>query len=288
MWFFFKGAKNNEPLAAYVGGTNDFEYFNTHHSLNAEFRGLDADISGVIRDLCAFARPGQAQPLLSGDLLDPLAFDAIVDIIDDLLESADVNLDMISEGDNKSDNGKTVRDVVDRERLMHSQCLNLTKPQLAFKDAPDNDRDTPFVSKVSLKVNASVPLERSLAGPGHAYDAEISALRYDGRSIVDYVPVGAPMPPPAYNEQPFHFIDTVSGLVSLVEELKGVEELAVDLENHSLRSFQGFSCVMQVCIYFLPHCPIRSLVLFLPISFPPGPKITSSTPCFCAQRCTDC
>jgi exosome complex exonuclease RRP6 len=184
-----------------------------------------------------------------------VAFDSIVNIIDDLLESADVKLDMIGEGASKSSGEKGIRDVVDRERLMHSQCLNLTKPQLAFKDAPDNDRDTPFAPKISLKVNASVPLERSLAGPGHVYEAEISALRYDGRSIADYVPVGAPQPPPAYNEQPFHFIDTVSGLASLVEELKGVEELAVDLENHSLRSFQGFSCVMQVCCCFLSHCP---------------------------------
>ena len=42
------------------------------------------------------------------------------------------------------------------------------------------------------------------------------------------------------------YIDTVEGLNSLILKLKNVKEIAVDLEHHSYRSFQGFLCLMQI------------------------------------------
>lgn len=32
----------------------------------------------------------------------------------------------------------------------------------------------------------------------------------------------------------------------MLNSLRGVKEFAVDLENHSLRSYQGFVCLMQI------------------------------------------
>lgn len=42
------------------------------------------------------------------------------------------------------------------------------------------------------------------------------------------------------------YVDTEEGLAALLERLQGVREVAVDLENHSKHSFQGFCCLMQL------------------------------------------
>ena len=42
------------------------------------------------------------------------------------------------------------------------------------------------------------------------------------------------------------YIDCVEGLQLLVAELKNYKEIAIDLEAHSYRSYQGIVCLMQV------------------------------------------
>ena len=42
------------------------------------------------------------------------------------------------------------------------------------------------------------------------------------------------------------YIDQLSQLQRLLETLKNEKEVAVDLEHHSYRSFQGITCLMQV------------------------------------------
>ena len=48
------------------------------------------------------------------------------------------------------------------------------------------------------------------------------------------------------DETPLTYIDTQPALESLAEELASVREMAVDLEAHAYRSFQGFCCLMQL------------------------------------------
>ncbi|EFJ50729.1 hypothetical protein VOLCADRAFT_58009, partial [Volvox carteri f. nagariensis] len=42
------------------------------------------------------------------------------------------------------------------------------------------------------------------------------------------------------------WVDGEEALAGMVSELEAAEELAVDLEHHSHRSFQGFTCLMQI------------------------------------------
>ncbi len=44
------------------------------------------------------------------------------------------------------------------------------------------------------------------------------------------------------------FVDTEEGLDALLVKLQdeSLTEMAIDLENHSYRSFQGFGCLMQI------------------------------------------
>ncbi|CAI5478797.1 unnamed protein product [Closterium sp. Yama58-4] len=53
-------------------------------------------------------------------------------------------------------------------------------------------------------------------------------------------------PPPPLEDTPFAYIETREQLASMAEEIQGEREVAVDLENHNYRSFQGFLCVLQL------------------------------------------
>lgn len=45
---------------------------------------------------------------------------------------------------------------------------------------------------------------------------------------------------------PYEWIDTERQLIALSAYLDTVSEMAVDLENHNYRSYQGFCCLMQI------------------------------------------
>lgn len=49
------------------------------------------------------------------------------------------------------------------------------------------------------------------------------------------------------------WVDTKNGLSKLCSDLEGESILAVDLENHSYRSYQGFVCLMQVSTYKMDY-----------------------------------
>ena len=75
-------------------------------------------------------------------------------------------------------------------------------------------------------------------------------------------------------------MDTPAALAAMAERLASTREVAVDLEHHSHRSFQGFTCLMQLStrsedfvvdtialrseIGVAPHAPVL-LGLYMPV-----------------------
>lgn len=55
-----------------------------------------------------------------------------------------------------------------------------------------------------------------------------------------------PCPPKAFEDTPFTWVATPEDLASLLQKLRQVSEIAVDLEHHSYRSYYGFVCLMQI------------------------------------------
>ncbi|KAJ7524753.1 hypothetical protein O6H91_17G019500 [Diphasiastrum complanatum] len=55
-----------------------------------------------------------------------------------------------------------------------------------------------------------------------------------------------PQRPRSLRETPYTFINLLSALQDMAAKLQACEEIAVDLENHHYRSFQGFVCLMQI------------------------------------------
>jgi len=55
-----------------------------------------------------------------------------------------------------------------------------------------------------------------------------------------------PCPPKAFEDTPFTWVATPEDLARLLQKLRHVPEIAVDLEHHSYRSYYGFVCLMQI------------------------------------------
>ena len=52
---------------------------------------------------------------------------------------------------------------------------------------------------------------------------------------------------PAIEERTtYTLVDTNKLLNELIEDLKSQKDIAVDLEHHAFRSYQGFTCLMQI------------------------------------------
>ena len=50
----------------------------------------------------------------------------------------------------------------------------------------------------------------------------------------------------SFDDVPFTWVETREGLEEMINKLRQAQEIAVDLEHHSYRSFQGFLCLMQI------------------------------------------
>mmetsp|Transcript_17859 Transcript_17859/g.31576 ORF Transcript_17859/g.31576 Transcript_17859/m.31576 type:complete len:1046 (+) Transcript_17859:47-3184(+) len=151
---------------------------------------------------------------------------------------------------------------------------NIDRPQAKFAVPVDNTRN-PFKPSIVHKPNAIVPLPPgglSLVEQSGEVNPETEAhARSIGMDIEKALQPRYPHPyeveikeslnnlpteltekgslfekPAPLSEVPCHWVDTKEKLSKMCDELKGELAIAVDLENHSYRSFQGFVCLMQV------------------------------------------
>lgn len=141
--------------------------------------------------------------------------------------------------------------------MKYSSSLN--KPQLSFKDAIDNS-SAPFQPQLKIKHNSKVEWNIAEINDDGLYDNpytyEISSMLWLSSTVdIDYPawqlqPPSEILPPRAENETPLVYVDEESQLKEVVEVLKLEPSIAVDLEHHDYRSYQGFTCLMQVYFEF--------------------------------------
>ena len=55
-----------------------------------------------------------------------------------------------------------------------------------------------------------------------------------------------PVPPKSFEETPFTWVADASAFSIMLDKLRSAQEIAIDLEYHSYRSFYGFVCLMQI------------------------------------------
>ena len=249
-----------------LGG--DFDYYSTFEKFSNESTGLSESITSLIRRVCQIVDPSTSAIHISSDFMESSLYELVVDMIDILLEGADLKLDSVA-GVGPGINAVVKEALtVDRDRIFRESTEDIPKPQLKFLEDIDNSRTRPFRPLLKTKPHAvcpldlgEVPIEDDDATAGasvmrpstyfpHPYEEELRAF---GRSVqnrdlpcvVDSAYV-RPVMPQGGAVRPFAYVNDVEGLTTAVEEMEGFSELAVDLEHHSFRSFQGLTCLMQV------------------------------------------
>ncbi|KAI7906905.1 ribonuclease H-like domain-containing protein [Cokeromyces recurvatus] len=171
-------------------------------------------------------------------------YGSVTDVCDSLLEKADICLDQLG-GKIKQDDFKqaTPEDKLDY-KFLHAN--NVIRPQMKFKDKIDNSNTTPFQRKIKYKPHALVPLDFTVTSEDkslpHPYAYEINNIEYPERMFQ----VQEPEMYKAYDTTSATWVNTEEGLIEMMKDFEGVEELAVDLEHHNYRSYQGFTCLMQI------------------------------------------
>jgi exosome complex exonuclease RRP6 len=140
------------------------------------------------------------------------------------------------------------------EFVRHNSPLR-EKAQDGFVDRPDN-ANAPWAHR--LEALAGVV---DVAAAGAAAAAALAAgaprphplagrlatlcLRYPPAQLAP-PPAPPPLSPTSFEDTPFEFIDSLPALRAATARLAAATEVAVDLESHSYRSFQGFVCLIQL------------------------------------------
>ncbi|KAL7750457.1 exosome nuclease subunit [Sorochytrium milnesiophthora] len=231
---------------------------------NAQFASdLEAcskDLLALGNTLLSFAADGASVKRYHGvhDLVG--RWGPAVDVIDNLLEQADVCLDRAQgkAGAKKSATAPAnipsaviIKAGVSGKRIYHAATVN--RPQEKFKNEIDNSLSTPFVPRIKDKPHAKRPLDLGLSSVDlhslpadhvlpHPYEYEIKTIEYPAAMFTR----SEPIPPTPWETTTHRFIATAQELDELISTLRTVSEIAVDLEHHSYRTYQGFLCLMQI------------------------------------------
>ncbi|KAK6905601.1 hypothetical protein I203_106431 [Kwoniella mangroviensis CBS 8507] len=207
---------------------------------------------------------------------------SVMGVVDGLLEDADSCLDEVSGQKKKAaiavkphlaaQAGQKLPGPFSKQAARLPQNIlhasDIPKPQLLFHEPIDNTPTTsPWRPKLSSKPHSMVPLdfvpaldyslsmeeeldpskeywrrEREIRLRQHPYYYETKHLPYPTSLFINSPPVK----PKSFQDTPFQFVDTPEQLVELTEILRRSKEIAVDLEHHNMRSYSGFTCLIQI------------------------------------------
>jgi exosome complex exonuclease RRP6 len=208
-------------------------------------------------------------------------YEIAVETIDNLFEKANYFIDSTKPSTQKlqvnSGTNHFTDTLVKRKYLL--------RPQLKFPDTIDNS-NTPWKPIIFHKPNALKPLQNLETVPAalrthiqnmsgdyaHPYEYEIQNLEYPNYLFEK----SDPLVPKNVDETQFVWIEKKEHLDALVQDLIQQRELAVDLEHHDYRSYQGFSCLVQISTrerdYLIDALALRSELHVLNEAFT-NPKI---------------
>ncbi|XP_041378153.1 exosome component 10-like [Gigantopelta aegis] len=268
-----------------------FDFYSTFHSvrdvLDIQGRQILQLIQRLLKQQNVKAKFSESTDAL--ELEDK--FDVLIDANDQLLERVGVCLDeasglkkpeatlVISSAQQKnidaSWNKKKNHPSSNTFRLLSAR--NIQRPQFKFQDKVDNS-NKPFQQKIESKPNAALPLDESLRIPeGVSFeDLENPEFRYPHPyqyELNHFVPSQDQLADPEVKMYPpledtvLTMVETVGDLTKMCQTLKQQKEIAIDLEAHSYRTFQGITCLMQISTreqdYIIDTLTLRSDICML-------------------------
>ncbi|KAG0229131.1 ribonuclease H-like domain-containing protein [Mortierella sp. GBAus27b] len=243
--------KATKASNALPGG--DVSFYKT---LDPSFAADMNEASGVTLDLCnkLLLQAGGPSVDLLGDHEDvDDRFHVVVDVVDNMLEKVDIAIDDMTTSRKKGVFGvpqsaplvASAKSDKLEYRLVHAQ--NIARPQLRFPDPVDNS-SSPFVRKITYKPHAKVDLSYGMDSTSelgvqpHPYEYEIKHIEYPER-MFQHLPEQLYTP---FDTTSAIWVETEEDLKDMCRALEMQQEIAIDLEHHNYRSFQGFSCLMQI------------------------------------------
>lgn len=135
------------------------------------------------------------------------------------------------------------------QRFSSRENKNIPRPQDSFKDEIDNSYQ-PFKPLIKEKPNALVPLNITVSKLDdhgdefylHPYEHEINYFRIGE----EFLKRREPIKPTDINTSPIILIETLEQLQEMCQIIEQQKEIAVDVEHHSYRSYQGITCLLQI------------------------------------------
>lgn len=127
---------------------------------------------------------------------------------------------------------------------------NIIRPQINFKIPVDNSANNPFIPQLKYKPHSIKPLailpeydeDGNIESYLHPYEFELSKFVPNETRLTK----GTVTKPLKTEETPLTYIDTKTKLNTMIDELAKSIEIAVDVEHHSYRTFQGITCLLQI------------------------------------------
>lgn len=216
--------------------------------------------------------------ILPDEMIDNAIYEHTIDIIDKMLSNIDIRNDKLKPKFDKFKNILRLLLTVDKESLLGlSSMKNLSKPQSRFDKTLDNSYEHPFKPTLTDKPFAQKALkieecpitivDPNVLAPttyySHPYDIELRRLMYPEWQLAD----------PNLNEitdpvdLSYEYIDTIESLQMVLVDIQESKEIAVAVQNHSYRSFQGFICILQIAtrdkVYIIDAIALRSKICLL-------------------------
>ncbi|GBG29336.1 Exosome component 10 [Hondaea fermentalgiana] len=250
---------------SFPGEADDLEYFASLPEFQARIAGFRDRLVKLIMDLAENADSSdqvfKLEQLRDANPGALETFEPVSEIIDMLLENVDESLDasralsrgVAAGGAAGAEAAAAKSELVRGVRAgLHGVITHakVDRPQKYFAQTVDNLR-TPFRPVLHSKPNAIVPLPDkgiALRPDGtypNPYETEIqAALGSPPAWLLE--PADPVEPVRKLEEVPCTWVETETQLQEMCNALAGERAIAIDLENHSYRSFQGFVCLMQV------------------------------------------
>lgn len=258
---------------------DDYKFYNSvapfRRTMENHSNRLLSSISGFMNE--------QQQATSWLDIEDPAdKYDNCIDLLDRLFEAVDSCLDDVK-GTKKNKNLDRIEQNIKDGRgdaatsaASHRRKEIFTRPQNRWSDVDNSN--FPFVPKIVEKPNSISPLpdhaqlkmdlesrmaqsngalssvygnlNTTTAGTGGSVIADSFPHPY-ALEIASYKPLNVQLVArkeklPQELSAPCTWIETEQALRELASRLDHVDEMAIDLEAHSYRTFQGFVCLMQI------------------------------------------
>eukprot|EP01087_Luapelamoeba_hula_P008734 TRINITY_DN2205_c0_g1_i2.p1 TRINITY_DN2205_c0_g1~~TRINITY_DN2205_c0_g1_i2.p1 ORF type:complete len:865 (+),score=96.17 TRINITY_DN2205_c0_g1_i2:129-2723(+) len=219
----------------------DYSFYNSFHSFRGEVSALSHRVLDLSQHLIRHELPRHS-PCVN-DLTDPddihERFHAVVDAVDIILERVDSYADQVNGTSNAPQIVVSALAPQGRGDYHLFHASNVLRPQLKFKDPPDNT-NTPWIPW-------------HLRGSHSAFKPPGASVSHPLRDKIEHLEIKKELLEPVreqkfkeLSETPFTFVDTKEELERVAQILELSKEFAVDLEHHAYRSFQGFTCLMQL------------------------------------------